>query len=224
MELPTDIKNLYRHFPLHVANRKGAKEYPVPQELKSFIDERIKIWEQKVSGASPPYTNNPILAKYRFCNIFRELDRQTIEFHTLLNPLRRNFPLWLLNIFYARVIARPETIRAAGLLSFDKEENLKLYKRLVALPRPRFGTPYVFPISVIQKSKTPTRELFITEYLPSVMKKAAQEIERWGKMPVYDGVKKIIPIFGFNFTFLWTEVLIDSAYQFTDRIDLFKRF
>src|SRR3989344_26893 len=195
MELPTDIKNLYRHFPLHVANRKGAKEYPVPQELKSFIDERIKIWEQKVSGASPPYTNNPILAKYRF-----------------------------LNIFYARVIARPETIRAAGLLSFDKEENLKLYKRLVALPRPRFGTPYVFPISVIQKSKTPTRELFITEYLPSVMKKAAQEIERWGKMPVYDGVKKIIPIFGFNFTFLWTEVLIDAAYQFPDRIDLFKRF
>jgi len=37
-------------------------------------------------------------------------------------------------------------------------------------------------------------------------------------------VKKILPMFGFNLEFLWTEVLIDVAYQFPDRINLLDRF
>lgn len=184
----------------------------------------MRVWEQKTAGKEPPYTHDPILSQYRFCNIFRELDRQTIELHTLLNPLRDDFPLWLLNMFYARLVARPETLRSAGLLSFDKKKNQELYARLVASPRPRFGVPYVFPVSVIQRSGTPTRELFIANYLPGIMRDIAQEIQTWQKMSVYDGVEKILPIFGYNLRFLWTEVLIDVAYQFPEYIDLFKRF
>lgn len=92
------------------------------------------------------------------------------------------------------------------------------------LPRPRFGTPYVFPVSVIQRSKTPTRETFIAEYLPSIMEKVAEEISGWQRMPVYDGIERILPIFKHNLRFLWTEVLIDVAYQYPERVDLFARF
>jgi len=80
----------------------------VPKHLLWFINERVQIWEKKTSGKELPYTNDSILSHYRFCNIFRELDRQTIEIHSQLNPLRDDFPLWLLNMFYARMVARPE--------------------------------------------------------------------------------------------------------------------
>lgn len=219
MEVPDNIKNLYRHWDIHTASR-ATKSFPVSDHILWFINERNKIWQKKVAGELPPYTDDPILSTYRFCNIFREFDRQTIEFHTLLNPLRDDFPLWLLNMFYCRMIARTETIKFTGLLSYD--ENI--YEKLVHSPRPRFGTPYVFPISVIQKSATPTREKFIAEYLPSIMGKIAAEIRTWKSKNVYDGVEKILPLFKYNLRFLWTEVLIDVAYQFPQHVDLFGRF
>jgi hypothetical protein len=227
MELPENLKNLYRHWELHTKRPSGSfnrAEFRIPDNLEWFITERIGIWKRKVSGENPPYTQDPILAKYRFCNIFREFDRQTIEFHTMLNPLRNNFPLWLLNMFYCRMVARLETIKATGLLSFDDQENELLYKKLSELPSPRYGTPYVFPISAIQKSATPTRELFITKLLPEKIPSVAAEIATWDRKSVHEGIEIILPLFGYNLSFLWTEVLIDVAYQFPYRIDLFKRF
>lgn len=227
MELPKEFRSLYKHWSLHTFGRAGKTiegEIKIPAELEWFIKERISIWKQKVSGKLAPYTKDPILAKYRFCNIFREFDRQTIEFHTLLNPLRGDFPLWLLNMFYCRMVARPETIKQVGFLSFDKKQNERLYQKLLALPRPRYGTPYVFPISAIQNSSTPTRELFITSFLPKRLSVVAKQMKDWKRKPVYDGVKGILPIFGFNLSFLWTEALIDTAYQFPEKIDLFEKF
>jgi hypothetical protein len=182
------------------------------------------MWQRKESGKKPPYTDNPILSQYRFCNVFREFDKQTIAFHVLLNPIRDDFPLWLLNMFYCRLVARPETITYTGLLSFNSKENEAFCKKLMGSPRPRFGTPYVFPVSVIQKSSTPSRETFIAYYLPNIMKTIAQEIETWDHLSVYDGVTRVLTLFGYNLSFLWTEVLIDVAYQYPACLDLFARF
>jgi hypothetical protein len=233
--IPSSITSLYRHLTFHIQEKGQGKSEKSPaftfakneelfKNISDFIHERLEIWKKKSAGQEPPFTKDPILAKYRFCNIFREFDKQTIEFHTLLNPLRDDFPLWLLNMFYYRLVARTSTVQQAGLLSFNPKENEKVYERLMNSPRPRFGTPYVFPVSVILKSKTPTRELFITQYLPTIMKKVATEIQTWQKESVFDGVARILPLFGFNLHFLWTEVLIDIAYQFPEYIDLFKRF
>lgn len=230
MELPNNLKSLYRHWDFHVNpnipvnSENPFKDQELFKDISWFIKERISIWNTKIAGLAPPYTKDPILSTYRFCNIFRELDRQTIEFHTLLNPLRNNFSLWLLNMFYCRMVARTETIRNVGLLSFDSKENKELYERLVNSSRPRFGTPYVFPISVIYRSNTPTRERFIAEYLPSIMKVIADEISQWNRKSVYEGVECILSHFKYNLRFLWTEVLIDASYQFPQYVDLFGRF
>lgn len=230
MELPLELKSLYRHWPLHV-NRKPSispseifTDKQLQSDISSFISERISIWKKKTSRELPPYTDDPILSQFRFCNIFREFDKQTIAFHKLLNPLRDDFPLWLLNMFYCRLVARPETILHTGLLSFDENENEVFYRKLMESPRPRYGTPYVFPVSVIQRSATPTREEFIAYYLPRIMHEISREIITWNKLSVFEGVRKILPLFKFNLEFLWTEVLIDVAYQFPDKIDLYGRF
>ncbi|MCX6738571.1 MAG: hypothetical protein NT098_00780 [Candidatus Parcubacteria bacterium] len=60
--------------------------------------------------------------------------------------------------------------------------------------------------------------------MATVIKPVAEEIIGWNKMSAYEGMQKIIPLFGFNLFFLWNEVLIDTAYQFPQYIDLFKRF
>lgn len=229
MELPKYLSDLYRHWPRHIARdlilkKSDLADSPIVKEICDFAHERLLIWQKKISGLPIPYTADPILQKYRFCNVFREFDKQTIAIHTMLNPLRDDFALWLLNMFYCRMVARPETIESVGLLSFDLEKNRELYDRLMASSRPRYGTPYVFPVSTIQKSATPNRERFICEYLPSITKTIAKEIESWESMSVVDGVAKILPMFGFNLHFLWTEVLIDVAYQYPDRVDLFAAF
>lgn len=231
MEIPPHIQKIYRHWDNHIQQTITVTKIEdiftneeLAHEMRWFIDERITIWEKKVSGKSEPFTEDPILSTYRFCNILRELDKQTLYFHTLLNPLRDNFPLWLLNMFYCRMVARPETIEYAGLLSFNNEENHKVFEKLSNSPRPRYGTPYVFPVSTIMKSKTPTRELFITKHIPSVVEKVAQEICSWHKESVSTGVEKLLPLFGFNHSFLWTEVLIDTAYQYPEYIDLYAQF
>ncbi len=230
MELPKEIEMLYRHWGYHTHKHKQRQvedlfeKSKLFEEISWFIRERISIWEKRYTNQDQPYTSDPILSTYRFCNILRELDRQTIEHHTLLNPLRGDFPRWLLNMFYCRLVARPQTVQQAGLLSFSQAENNLLYKRLIGSPRPRYGVPYVFPISVIQKSATPTRELFVTQYLPTVMKRFAQEIRIWEKVSIKEGAERILPLFGYNLHFLWTVLLIASAYQFPEHIDLYKPF
>ena len=231
MELPKELRQLYKHWRFHVAGssykpstRSIFKSSAYRKKVEKFVHERLHIWKQKYLGKPKPYTKDTILQTFRFCNIYREFDRQTIEFHTLLNPVRDDFSLWLLNMFYFRLVANTDTVRKLGLLSFDEKKNEKFYRTFMQLPRPKFGVPYVFPVSVIMKTKYKTRELFISYYLPAVMKKVAKEIQTWKGVSVCEGMKKVIPLFGFNLSFLWNEVLIDVAYQYPEYIDLFKEF
>jgi hypothetical protein len=160
MEIPDNIAQLYRHLSLHTSRPAGtlpSVDAFVLKQIEEFTQERLLMWERKVQGEQAPYSLDPILSRYRFCNIFREFDRQTIAFHAMLNPLRDDFPLWLLNMFACRLMARPETLTAIGLLSFNEKENDVWRERLDALPRPKYGVPYVFPISVIQRSATHRR-------------------------------------------------------------------
>lgn len=226
MEIPSEFKSLYKHWQKHTKHKVGAlpAEIEIPPELRYFVLERMKIWEKKYRGKKPPYTKDEILKNYRFCNIYRELDRQTIEIHKDLKSLENNFSLWLLNLAFHRFICKPETVKKVGKLSFDKPNNQAVYKRLLKLPKPKYGAAYVFPISIIQKSEYSTREKFFCFYLPKIIPEIAQKIESFEDVTVNDALETILPIFGFNFRFHWAEILIDVAYQFPNYINLFKNF
>lgn len=228
MEIPLELKSLYNHWNFHTNAPVESVSVDVDQnilsEITSFITERQQIWERKILNKTPPYSTDVILNKFRFCNIYRELDKQTIEFHALLNPLRNNFEMWLLNMLFCRFICKPETIKQIGLLSFELENNKKVFEKLKSLTRPKYGTAYIFPISVIQKTQYPTREEFFCFYLQQIVSKVVNEIKTFKRIGVSEALEKILPIFGLNLKFHWTEVLIDTAYQFPEYIDLFKKF
>jgi len=81
------------------------------KEIEKFISERMNVWEKKEMKSEPPYTDDEIISKYRFCNIYRELDRQTIEIHSDLKVLEKDFEAWLLNLVFERMVCKPETVR-----------------------------------------------------------------------------------------------------------------
>lgn len=224
MEIPKNLKTLYKHWETHTMQPPVTSASELPEELIWFVSERMKIWEKKQNGELPPYTKDAILQKYRFCNIYRELDRQTINIHTHLKNLEKDFPLWLLNLAFHRFICKPTTVKKVGLLTFSSENNEKVYRNLVNLPKPKYGTPYVFPISVIQKSKYPTREEFFCLYLPKIIPIVSEKIKRFDNLTVNKALEMILPSFGFNFRFHWTEILIDIAYQQPKLINLYKDF
>ena len=229
MEISERLKLLYKHWQKHTdiyTKRSNEVIYSssIYEDITAFITERMLIFNKKEYGEEIPYTRDPILSIYRFCNIYRELDRQTIFFHTLLKPIESNFSLWLLNMLFCRSICNTETIKKIGLLSFDVKHNEQVYTKLLNLPSPKYGNAYVFPISVIQKSSWPTREKFFCYYYPTAIQEIAEYIESFENISVTSALRKILPVFGFNVKFLWTEVLIDVAYQFPTFIDLFKEF
>jgi hypothetical protein len=229
MEIDSELKDLYKHWELHTV-KSG---YPVNEIMVSkqqlddiiwFINERLEIYERKSTNKEKPYTEDKILSTYRFCNIYREFDKQTVFYHKYLKHLESNFALWLLNMLFCRSVCNTETIEKVGLLSFDESNNTQILKKLKELPSPKYGNAYVFPISVIQKSMWSTREKFFCTYYPLIAKKVASKIQNFSDVSVKEALGIILPIFGFNLKFLFTEVFIDIAYQYPQHINLFKQF
>jgi len=226
-ELPENLKTLYKHWDKHTVPPE-PREKPIQSalldEILQFVTERMNIWSKKQAGKEPPFTDDPILQNYRFCNVYRELDRQTITIHESLKPFLGDFELWLLNLAFQRFVVKPETVKQVGFLKFDKEYNKSVYRRLLELDSPKYGSAYIFPISVIQKTKYNTREKFFTLYLPKVMREVANIISGFENVTVNKALSQILPTFGFNFYFHWTEILIDVAYQHPAKIDLLQDF
>ena len=59
----------------------------------AFARERYSIYLKREAGLPPPWTVDPILQKYRFCNIFREDDKTTAWFREKIRQPLRNSPL-----------------------------------------------------------------------------------------------------------------------------------
>lgn len=53
----------------------------------AYARERQSILLRRRAGGPPPWTDDPVLRKYRFCNVFREDDRTTIWFRENVRDL-----------------------------------------------------------------------------------------------------------------------------------------
>lgn len=79
-----------------------------------WINERDRIYWRKGDGQANnfPWTQDPILQTYRFCNVYRELDRVTIAFkEQIRRPYEDNPNLWFMYTI-ARQFNWPPTIQA----------------------------------------------------------------------------------------------------------------
>lgn len=49
-------------------------------DLFAFAAERQRVLQRRRAGEAPPWTIDPVLQQYRFCNVYREDDRTTVWF------------------------------------------------------------------------------------------------------------------------------------------------
>ena len=83
-------------------------------ELFAFIKERHAVYTRRAAGLSKPWTNDPILLNYRFCNVYRELDTQTIWFaKNWRKPAATDPDLWFASLVF-RFINWSETAVELG--------------------------------------------------------------------------------------------------------------
>lgn len=125
---------------------KYRKMQVVPVNLQmfwAFISERQKIWHRRfVDGSPPPWTNDPILLKYKFTNIYRELDRGTVWLvKNVVEPIQEKdsggYPwelaldlFWKVSIY--RILNRIETFEYAGIPDYAKFDATAYRKKLEA--------------------------------------------------------------------------------------------
>lgn len=67
-----------------------------PQPFLEFARERHRIYSRRQHGQTAPWTEDPILQKFRFTNVFRELDATTIWFRENVRDPMRDQPEVLL--------------------------------------------------------------------------------------------------------------------------------
>ena len=82
--------------------------------LFAFMRERHAIYTRRSAGQKPPWTDDPILRDYRFCNIYRNLDRVTRWIHdNWCMPNKGDPDLWFA-MCVARLLNLPESMEAVG--------------------------------------------------------------------------------------------------------------
>jgi hypothetical protein len=89
----------------------AQKAPPRTNDLLAFMMERHEIYLRREEGASKPWTTDPILQRYRFCNVYRELDTVTIWIRGNIRERYFDHPhLWFM-LAMARQINLPETLQ-----------------------------------------------------------------------------------------------------------------
>lgn len=71
-------------------------------DLFAFIKERHSIYTKRQAGRKKPWTLDPILQRYRFCNVYRELDTVTQWIATNWRKPHQDDP----QLWFAMVVAR----------------------------------------------------------------------------------------------------------------------
>ena len=84
------------------------------EPLWDWIAERHRIYLKKMTGEPAPWTQDPALRQYRFCNVFRELDKVTVWLReNWREPFADSDYLWIA-MCLARQINWPETLAEVG--------------------------------------------------------------------------------------------------------------
>src|SRR5262245_5824366 len=84
------------------------------EPLLYWIQEREAIRLRREAGQPAPWTNDPILAAWRFCNVRRECDRVTIWIRdNWREPHNDDLDLWFA-MAVARLVNWPDSLAAIG--------------------------------------------------------------------------------------------------------------
>ena len=100
----------------------------VERRFKAFITNRHKAYLAKAAGLPRHvWTHDPIIGKFRFCNVYRKLDRVTVWLDTWwLAPRKAHPDLWFQTVV-GRLINEPDALAALrGTLPWNADAFMRV--------------------------------------------------------------------------------------------------
>lgn len=109
-----------------------------------FIEERYTIYENRRTGLPKPWTKDPILQQYRFCNVYRELDKVTIFIRKFWRePYGHEPDIWF-GMVVARLINLPDALETLLVpLPWDEKRFRSLMRERKLSGRKCFSPAYM---------------------------------------------------------------------------------
>lgn len=97
-----------------------------------WMNERHAIYLRKKKGEAWPWTKDTILQKYKFTNVFRQLDAETVKFNERINKLNMSGADKLYHMILFRAFNRAETydliLKRSGALTNTRKMKRALHK------------------------------------------------------------------------------------------------
>jgi len=139
------------------------------ENFYNWINERHAIYQARVRGDSPPWTQDPILREYKFTNPFRENDRTTVWMRENWTNPNHNKPFGeiIFNCCMFRMIGTIEFANAHGwvnadALEWDPEKTVKIINDRLDQGLKTFTGAYIITNQGIKKPKA---EVVVHEFL-----------------------------------------------------------
>lgn len=114
-----------------------------------YIIERYRIYLKKKNGEEYPWTQDPILLKWKFTNVFRETDPGTLfVINNIIPNLSFDFENLLFNIIIYRIYNKIETFKYIGnqkINNYDIETLEKSLREIVNNGNKVFTNAFIVP-------------------------------------------------------------------------------
>lgn len=130
------------------------------KELFAFIRDRHDIYERRTAGLPKPWTRDKILQTYRFCNVYRELDKVTVWIRENWRDPHRDEPSVWFAMVVARLLNQPTTLQAVGYPTpFKPVQMLKILQCRKAAGELVFNAAYI----VSTNGRTMPKDVYVVE-------------------------------------------------------------
>lgn len=124
-------------------------------QLLYWVKERYNIFLKKEGGLCPPWTSDPILQNYRFCNVHRENDKVTKWIHLEWCKRHHNDPDMWFAILIARLLNLPSTLQELGYMSqWDRKQFTRVLLRRKAAGQANYNGAYMITTHKHKMDKT----------------------------------------------------------------------
>lgn len=182
--------------------------FPQFQRFIAFVIERHRIYERRKEGKPAPWTKDPILATYRFCNVYRELDRVTlwIAGHWR-GPFSAYEDLWFAMVV-ARLINHPDTLAQMPLPGrWNRAQFLKAIHQRQEVGQKAYGSAYI----VSTNGTTGDKAEYLADHVLAPMWEQRKELRPRATDSLASYYGRLIKMQGMG-TFMAAQVIADLKY------------
>ncbi len=179
-----------------------------------FVTERQNVWHRRFAlKEKPPWTDDPIIGKNRFTNVYRRLDPGTVYAESIIKtPASRQDRLF--NLLLYRLIGKKETHAALGfqqVASFSPEHLMETLRAIAERgDAPFTGAYMVSGYAQMGGADKPENVARLFADIQRIMPRISERLLSARTMEDAFGVLRSIPGFG---DFLAYQVLVDATYD-----------